>query len=549
MRSIFQKQLLLLLSCLIVILPAAASLASSSFKDGRSKAKLAATGLSPTSVSSPSSPPLYQVVSRNKNNGHVESYTFPDSEMLQPLLQQHEQSYSIPTSKKKLAKQQQQSRFRPLGTLKAAFRSTFLPSGYPSKSRQQFLEYCTWSLVQDLTTQLRSVLATQRVLEGVGVGRPGATALSALLNFLCRDGCGMAASLFFTSLAASKFKYHVKQWRLLADVMIDVGITLEVLAVQMPPAYFLAMISVGNMCKAVCGVAAGACGGSINMYWAKGFGNNNHRMDGSSSNGSADISEIQAKFGAQNTVAGSLGLVFSALFARSASQVDLRVLWLIYGCLTALHIFANIKCMRLLALDTFNTLRLKLVVADFLTKASSPDVYSEQALTPAQVTKKEPLCFVGMHQRVSSNHLLPANIPVMFGVSFSEYSRRSGLTPEELRLQLAGQPAYYIAIGGHKRRDKKPCILVALSARASENDQIKAYVHALLLTEAVASKMRQDGATATSDCNVRRRMEMETVTRLNGHLWNDFTRQCSKAGWDLSSNQLASHGFEVVATD
>ena len=39
-------------------------------------------------------------------------------------------------------------------------------------------------LLRDLSTQLRAVLATQHVLEGVGVGRPGATALSAMLNFV-----------------------------------------------------------------------------------------------------------------------------------------------------------------------------------------------------------------------------------------------------------------------------------------------------------------------------------------------------------------------------
>lgn len=37
------------------------------------------------------------------------------------------------------------------------------------------------------------------------------------------------------------------------------------------------------MCKAICGVAAGACGGAINLHWAKG----------------SDISDINAKFGAQ----------------------------------------------------------------------------------------------------------------------------------------------------------------------------------------------------------------------------------------------------------
>ena len=39
------------------------------------------------------------------------------------------------------------------------------------------------------------------------------------------------------------------------------------------------------MCKAICGVAAGATGGAINLYWASG--------------GGSDISDVNAKFGAQ----------------------------------------------------------------------------------------------------------------------------------------------------------------------------------------------------------------------------------------------------------
>lgn len=41
---------------------------------------------------------------------------------------------------------------------------------------------------------------------------------------------------------------------------------------------------IGNICKAMCGVAAGACGGAIDLYWATGNG---------------DISEVNAKFSAQ----------------------------------------------------------------------------------------------------------------------------------------------------------------------------------------------------------------------------------------------------------
>jgi hypothetical protein len=74
----------------------------------------------------------------------------------------------------------------------------------------------------------------------------------------------------FTSVAASRFKEDIKRWRLFADIMVDIGITLEVAAAQVPAELLLPVICVGNMCKAVCGVAAGACGDAINYIGAPG---------------------------------------------------------------------------------------------------------------------------------------------------------------------------------------------------------------------------------------------------------------------------------------
>ena len=82
------------------------------------------------------------------------------------------------------------------GKILPALRTTFLPAGFPEGTPHGYLQFCVWSWIQDVSTQLRSVLATQKILEGVGVGRQGATALSALFNYLVRDGCGMAASKF-----------------------------------------------------------------------------------------------------------------------------------------------------------------------------------------------------------------------------------------------------------------------------------------------------------------------------------------------------------------
>lgn len=77
--------------------------------------------------------------------------------------------------------------------MRSTLAKTFLPTGFPGKTPPNYLRFSFWSWIQDVSTQLRSVLATQRILEGVGVGSSEATALSALFNYLVRDGCGMAA--------------------------------------------------------------------------------------------------------------------------------------------------------------------------------------------------------------------------------------------------------------------------------------------------------------------------------------------------------------------
>lgn len=45
-----------------------------------------------------------------------------------------------------------------------AFKSTFLPAGYPDSVRPQYLKYQFWDSVQGLSSYLRSVLTTKAIL-------------------------------------------------------------------------------------------------------------------------------------------------------------------------------------------------------------------------------------------------------------------------------------------------------------------------------------------------------------------------------------------------
>lgn len=455
-----------------------------------------------------------RIVSTKRNGGHTRTFFIDDG------------------NENHLARKDQitNANFGGIKSIQTAIRSTFLPSGYPSRTPPGYLRYSIWSWIQDLSTQLRSVLATQRVLEGVGVGREGATALSALMNYLVRDGCGMVATLLFTSGWSSRFRTDVKRWRLFADSILDVGITCEVAAVLVPRAFFLPMISIGNICKSVCGVAAGACGGSINLHWAEG----------------SDISDINAKFGAQHTCTGALGLIFAAFFARSVNQTKPKVLWGLYSILTFLHIFANTRCMRLISFDSCNNARMNLLLSDFflgnlhhddsLVRPEMPSLP-----TPTEIARIEPLFFgiPGKHKTP------PTTIPIRFGVDFGEFYECSKLSflPMMQDGVLQNNMENYIISSGYTSK-QKVCVLVSFLSNASPIEEAKAYFHATLLCIELQKNFDKENGDALSE-ETRLEVERETKAVLD-LVWETFKACSIAAGWDLGKTELRSKGYELV---
>lgn len=150
-------------------------------------------------------------------------------------------------------------------SIQQALSNTFLPIQYPNMPKY-YLRFVYFNALQELSTQLRSVVATQRILQGVGVGSNLASAWSATIQFLIRDGTGMIATLLFAG-RNFRFLQNFKKWRLFADCVNNMGLTLELLAVSVPKQFFVLLLCMGNVCKALCGVAAGACAGPLSMYW------------------------------------------------------------------------------------------------------------------------------------------------------------------------------------------------------------------------------------------------------------------------------------------
>lgn len=162
------------------------------------------------------------------------------------------------------------SQFERIGQL---CRDLFLPIGYPDSVAPGYLEYQFYDSLQGLCSYLRGVVSTSAVLTATGVGNAEATAISAAMTWAVRDGLGMIGGLLFSYFASPHFDAHVKEFRLLADVMNDVGLALDmalpILLTQswfsaprhlfpaiwayMPSSY-LVLTSISTLSKCVCGM-------------------------------------------------------------------------------------------------------------------------------------------------------------------------------------------------------------------------------------------------------------------------------------------------------
>lgn len=71
------------------------------------------------------------------------------------------------------------------------------------------------------------------------------------------DGIGMVGSLLFAYVYSDVFEVNVKEWRLIADVLCNLALTIDML-LSFFPMYFFELTSLSSVCKSCCGLVAGA---------------------------------------------------------------------------------------------------------------------------------------------------------------------------------------------------------------------------------------------------------------------------------------------------
>eukprot|EP00927_Polykrikos_kofoidii_P055360 TRINITY_DN49630_c0_g1_i1.p1 TRINITY_DN49630_c0_g1~~TRINITY_DN49630_c0_g1_i1.p1 ORF type:complete len:460 (-),score=92.97 TRINITY_DN49630_c0_g1_i1:91-1470(-) len=382
---------------------------------------------------------------------------------------------------------------------RAALFEVFLPIGFPDSVSPEYATYQAWDTVQAMCSYLRGVLSTRAVLASVGVGKEGATALAATLQWVLKDGAGMLGSLTFAAFCAGRFDVDVKAWRLFADVANNIGLLLDLLAPHAGE-HFLVVLCIANLFKSMCGVSAGATKSALTAHFAL----------------KDNMGDVQAKEGSQETAVTLMGLVCGSWFAMVANDSPATV-WIAFLLLTVLHTFANYRGVRCLRLPTLSPARLRLLCDTWLGGGESTQLSIEI------VASSEPLLSLVLPERCCPPKV---RLGVSFGTVFG--GQGAGDANDFVRASAVLATEKYLLAS-----DGKGAVAVVFITGADVEDELKAFFHASLALKFGPGK-REDWLEASY-----------AEIRCDNRGFAAFRKALQQNGWDIRRGVLGSQRFHI----
>ncbi|EME26673.1 Protein root UVB sensitive 1, chloroplastic [Galdieria sulphuraria] len=231
----------------------------------------------------------------------------------------------------------------------------FLPEGFPESVGDSYLQYSIWRGIQNIISNISQVLSTQALLLAAGVGRTHSETLAAATAWAWKDGIGQVGRLF-TAVLGNQYDADPKRWRLVSDLLYDIGLSLEILSPAFSK-YFLFMAALGNISKSIAFAIGISCRYSVLKTFVR----------------RENLGEISAKNDAQNVVTGMLGTLIGVWMSKclpAAPKVRLGV----FLFFTAIYSFFNYKSMQVAELTTINRQRGNILAHSYLMFQNVPSV-------------------------------------------------------------------------------------------------------------------------------------------------------------------------------
>ncbi|ERN18740.1 hypothetical protein AMTRI_Chr07g24030 [Amborella trichopoda] len=316
---------------------------------------------------------------------------------------------------------------RPFGThILESFLNKFFPAGYPHSVNEGYLTYTKFRALQHVSSAALSVLSTQSLLFAAGL-RP-TPAQATAVSWVIKDGMQHVGKLICSNMGA-RMDSEPKLWRILADVLYDLGTGLEVLS-PLCPQLFLEMAGLGNFAKGMAVVAARATRLPIYSSFAK----------------EGNLSDLFAKGEAISTLFNVVGLGAGIQLASTVCS-SMQGKMIVAPLLAVLHVYSVTEEMRAAPVNTLNPQRTAMIVADFLENgniASPVDLrYKENLFFPDRIVKEAGSVKVGapLHKVVKRPSQLRELRMVFPEEKFLISSENGGWTDMVLQHSATGEDA------------------------------------------------------------------------------------------------------------
>ena len=331
-------------------------------------------------------------------------------------------------------------------------------------------------------------MSAKAVFEAAGVGNSEATALSAALSWALRDGTGMIGGLMYSYAASQYFDSHAKEFRLLlADVINDVALTLDMVAPWFGPDTSVWVLGLSTIGKTICGITAGATKGHITQHFAKDGGN---------------VADLTAKESTQETLVSLLGMIGGVWVAKVLDRYCQKDLffwtWLLFGILTAIHVWANYKAVSLLKLATLNPERTRVLFTeaiDIMTNELQQDMYTGSVTKSKSNKNSSPELLKSISTlkspKLIEESLLSSTWSLVFpSICVSRSPNLNRLKDCSLYQENNEEMSLQYVIG----YDAGTVVYVWLKVGATMEDELQSYVHALLLQKILSDSAQIVGS-------------------------------------------------------
>uniref|UniRef100_A0AAY4DDC4 Uncharacterized protein n=1 Tax=Denticeps clupeoides TaxID=299321 RepID=A0AAY4DDC4_9TELE len=371
-------------------------------------------------------------------------------------------------------------------SISGAFKSIFLPQGYPESVSGDYLQYQIWDTVQAFSSSLSGTLATQASLRGVGVGNREATVAAATVTWLLKDGTGMIGKILFAWLKG-----------LFADILNDIAMFVEIMAPHFPP-FFTFIVCIAGVFKSIVGVAGGATRAALTVHQAR-------------RNNMADIS---AKDGSQETLVNLAGLLVSLVLIPLVTDNPLLT-FVLFFLFTVLHLVANYKAVRTVVMDTLNKDRLSIVLQQYL--------HDGQVLSPQEANRREPV-FLEFRKKVN----------IKLGVRLGDLIE----TSKDLQLALRNNSKPFLIGVRHGYAG------VCLAPDASVRDEIEAACQALCISFVLHGIIPPERNLALSNTQDLWKLVTESYTFMDT-FFQPFIKALDEARWQTDRTLLDWNEWRV----